>query len=358
MKMVLKVVVTSMKIKQQTPIFFFVFLFCVTFLFADQSTQPTYFYPGMDPVLTSGNPKKNPKSDPMAYENSTWVEDWSANLDTDAYIEALPRGVNTIHIFVGELALVDGKASINGYTLDTPGQPAGTGAFPDVAALTDFVKRCKEAGVTVKLSIGGQPGTTFGNSWSVLTSNNVNDFAQAMVDLCHKTTADGVDFDEELEDTGIAQLAGQMAGKVKDLDGSLATSYCVYGACSSSGPGHPTNAVFLQYAVTSNNSSAIDRVYVMAYYDGYTLQQNEQAMLSWNTWLAAQYGFTSARISAGLDPNDPITSSNDGSLTTWVQFAAQNAFSTAIWDQLGVDDYVSNSWGTQVENIYNRSQTF
>ena len=286
------------------------------------------------------------------YENSVWVEDWTANLDTDAYIAKLPRGVNCINVFVGQLTFVNGAASINGYSLDTPGQPAGTGAFPDMASLADFVQRCEDAGLSVKLSIGGQAGTTFGNSWNVLTADNVTDFAQALIDLCNAVHADGADFDEELEDTNIATLAGQMAGKFKDLAPYLATSYCVYGGCDANGPWHATNTVFLQYAVTANNWCAIDRIAAMTYYDGCTLDQNEQFMLSWNTWLAQQHGFTSYRISAGVDPNDPTTSPNDGSLATWIQFAASNNLSTAIWDQYGVDDYVQNDWGTKVNNLY------
>ena len=90
----------------------------------------------------------------------------------------------------------------------------------------------------------------------------------------------------------------------------------------------------------------------MTYWDYCPLSQNEGFMTSWNTWLAQQHGFTPARISAGVDPTDPTTSPNDGSLNTWISFAAQNSFSTAIWDQYGVDNYVANSWGTVVKSIY------
>ena len=294
----------------------------------------------------------NPFQAGLGYENSTWVEDWTGNLDTTAYISALPQGVNTINVFVGQLALVNGAATINGYSLDTPGKPAGTGAFPDVAALTDFVQQCKAAGCSVKLSIGGQAGTTFGNSWNVLNSDNVDSFAQALVDLCRTTGADGADFDYEMDDTTPASFAGTMAGKFKDLAPDLATSCCVFGGCDASGPWHACNTSFLAAAVTSQNWCAIDRVYVMTYWDYCPLSQNEGFMTSWNTWLAQQHGFTPARISAGVDPTDPTTSPNDGSLNTWISFAAQNSFSTAIWDQYGVDNYVANSWGTVVKSIY------
>lgn len=285
------------------------------------------------------------------YENSVWVEDWTNNLDTANYIAALPQGVNTINVFVGQLAIVNGLATINGYTLDTPGQPAGTGAFPNINALTDFVQQCKKAGCTVKLSIGGQAGTTFGNSWSCLTSSNITSFAQALIDLCTTTGADGVDFDYELEDTTYASLAGSLAGEFKTMAPQLLTSCCVFGGCDASGPWHACNTAFLQTAVTSQNWCAIDRIYVMTYYDGCTLEQNESFMLSWNTWLTLQHGFTPSRISAGVDPNDPNTLPNSG-LNTWISFAQTNGFSTAIWDQLGVNDYVENDWGTVIHNLY------
>ncbi|MFI0347234.1 MAG: hypothetical protein ACH346_00470 [Chthoniobacterales bacterium] len=329
-------------------------LFCITPLLAQSVSKE-----GNATTEPSAGKKVDqsilPQSDNTSYENSVWVEDWTVNLDDDYYIQNLPRGVNNINVFVGQLALVNGVPSINGYSLDTPGLPPGTGAFPNVAALTDFVQGCKAAGITVKLSIGGQPGTTFGNSWNVLTADNVTGFAQAMVNLCRTTGADGADFDEELEDTNVAALAGQMAGKFKDIAPDLATSYCVYGGCDASGPWHATNTIFLQYAVTANNWCAIDRVAVMTYYDGCPLAQNEGFMTSWNTWLKQQHGFTPIRISSGVDPNDPTTSPSNGSLTTWIQFAAANGFSTAIWDQLGVDDYVKNDWGTVINNIYSGS---
>ncbi|MBX9741915.1 MAG: hypothetical protein K2W99_00005 [Chthoniobacterales bacterium] len=349
----------------------------------------------------------------FSVEHSTWAEDWTDNLDTDVspfyFISNLPKGVNTIHVFVGQFAYVNGVATINGYTADTPnnqelnpnfefyktyleslgentddiadmesllrkaalkkgkygdlplgriyaptksGAPAGSGSFPNMEALIDFVKQSKAKGAIVKLSVGGQPGTTFGNSWQVLTDDNINDFAQALVNICQQTTADGIDFDQELEDTTIAQRAGKLAGAFKDKLPNASTSYCVYGGCDANGPWHETNKVFLQYAVTSQNWCAIDRVYVMTYYDGCSLSQNEGFMTSWNTWLGAQHGFTASRISAGVDPNDPTTSPNDGSLNTWIDFAAGNQFGTAIWDNLGVENYVTHNWGPTIENIY------
>jgi hypothetical protein len=255
------------------------------------------------------------------------------------------------------LALVNGTPSINGYTLDTPNQPPGTGAFPNIAALTDFVRQCKASGCLVKLSIGGQSGTTFGNSWSSLNTNNINTFAQTLISLCTTTGSDGIDFDYELDDTSLATLAGELAGKFRDLDTTyqFTASCCVLAGCDASGPWNAPDTAFLKAAVTNQGWCAIDRVYVMAYYDYCTLAQNEGFMLAWSTWLATQHGFSAIRISAGVDPNDPTTSANDSSLSTWITFAQQNGFSTAIWDQNGVNDYVTKDWGTVIKNLYTSS---
>jgi hypothetical protein len=294
-----------------------------------------------------------PPPPPSGYENSTWVEDWTDNLDTQTYIQALPMGITTINVFVGQLDLdSSGNPLIDGYSEDTPGSPAGTGAFPTVAALTDFITQCKAHGVTVKLSIGGSSETGFGTSWNNLTSSNVSAYAEALVNFCQNTGADGIDFDDEFEVNDNATLAGMLAAEFKNLAPNLQTSFCVFAGISTSGPEHEIDSIFLQNAVTSSGTSAIDRVYVMCYYDGVTLVENEQFMLLWQTWLQQNYSFSASQISAGMDPNDPNTSPSNGSLTTWVNFAAKNGFSTAIWDQLGVNDYITNNWGEVVNNIY------
>lgn len=289
----------------------------------------------------------------IPYENSVWVDDWQANLDAAQFIQALPAGVNTINIFVGQLDLVNNEPTIDGFSEDTPNRPAGMGAFPNVAALTDFISQCKTQNpqLAIKLSIGGQSGTNFGNSWNRLTAQNLNQYAQAMVNFCKTTGADGIDFDNELESTSVAALVGQLAVQVKKINPLIKTSYCVFGGINAQGPMHQTNAVALQNA-TVNGVCAIDRVYVMSYYDGWTLQQNETAMGYWSSWLKENCGMSPSQISCGLDPNDPNTSPSNGGLSEYVHFAASNGFSTAIWDQQGVFDYIQNNWGQQVEELY------
>ncbi|MGB7978668.1 MAG: glycosyl hydrolase family 18 protein, partial [Chlamydiales bacterium] len=164
------------------------------------------------------------------YENSTWLEDWSQDLDNPQYLDKLlSQHVDTINIFVGQLDFdAQGNPMIDGFSEDTPGQPLGTGVFKNEAELVDFIKQCHAKGIHVKLSLGGQNGTTFGDSWTKLTNANVEGFAQALSSFCAKTGADGVDFDDELEDTGVAALAGKLAGDFKDLNPNLETSFCLY----------------------------------------------------------------------------------------------------------------------------------
>jgi hypothetical protein len=295
-------------------------------------------------------------SDPKSsVEHSTWVEDWSANLDTDQYINSLcDGGVNTINIFVGQLDIVDGKPTIDGYSMDTPGLPGGTGMFPSKKALTDFITRCKEKGINVKLSIGGADGNPFGESWKKLTDSNIDDFAKALVDICKQTGAEGIDFDDELEDTTIAARAGKLAAAFKAQDPDLQASFCVFGGISDSGPMHAVDKVFLENAKLKDGQSVIDRVYVMTYYDGCTVSENEQFMKGWATWLKSNFQFSPSQISIGVDPNDPNTLPTTG-LKSWIEFAKENGFSTAIWDNQGSYDYIKNDWGDIVKNLYDKN---
>lgn len=293
------------------------------------------------------------------YENSTWVEDWSENLDTEQYIQSLIHsGIGTVNVFVGQLDFVNGVPTIDGFSSDTPGRPPGSGSFASEAALKDFIRKLKAAGINVKLSIGGQAGTTFGNSWNKLNSGNIDGFAQALANICSQTGANGIDFDEELEDTGVAALAGQLAAAYKAVSPDAEISFCVFGGINNQGPMHQVDKVFLENAMLGGKS-VVDRVYVMSYYDGCTLQQNEQFMLNWMTWLQQNFNFSPSQISIGVDPNDPNTSPTDGSLKAWIEFAKAHGFSTAIWDNSGVDDFVKkrdaagDDWGNIIQDLYN-----
>jgi len=322
----------------------------------------TYFYRVMATAGSSVSAASNVQSTTVTqtppppaagFENSTWAEDWTNNLDAPVYIQGLSKGINTINVFVGQLDVdSSGNPLIDGFSEDTPGRPAGTGAFPTVAALTDFVTQCKAQGVTVKLSIGGTSATGFGTSWTRLTSSNIAAYAQALVNICQTTGAQGIDFDDELEDNTNAVLAGKLAAAFKNLAPHLLTSFDVFAGIGATGPWHELDSIFLQNAVTSSGASAIDRVYVMAYYDGVSLAENEQFMLLWKTWLQQNYSISASQISAGVDPNDPNTSPSNGTMTSWIQFAAQNGFSIAIWDQEGVTDFINNNWGQVINNIY------
>ena len=227
--------------------------------------------------------------------------------------------------------LLNGVATVTGFCADTPGRPGGT---PNIAALTHFIKECKAQGVTVKLSLGGAGGTTFGNSWMCLRDDNIFLFAQALVNFCKTTGAEGVDFDEELENNDTtAARARKLTGYFKDLAPELQSSYCVFGSCNASGPWHSVNKAFLENAITQNRTCAIDRVYVIFYYGGCNLQVNEGFMENWEQWLSQQFGFTPAQLSAGVDPNDEQTLPQEAGFQTWIQAAKTHGWSTTIWDQ-------------------------
>ncbi len=284
-------------------------------------------------------------------DHSVWVEDWSEDLDAQKYISSLPRGVNTINIFVGQL---DKNGTIDGFSEDTPGKPAGTGAFKTVQELRDFIQQLRAKGLNVNLSIGGQDGTVFGDSWDNLTTGNIQTYAQALNNLCKYTGATGVNFDDEHNDSSAA-LAGQLAAALKTLDPSLELSDCVMAGINSQGPWHQEDSEVLENATMPNGTSAFSQVDIMAYYDGATLAQNETFVTDWLSYLK-KWGFTASQVSVGVDPNDSIT--GKANLAAWIQFCAHNGFSTAIWDQSGVDDYVQNDWGDKIAKLYGSEKNF
>ena len=294
-------------------------------------------------------------SNDTGIQHVAYAEDWSSDLDTQAYIDSLSRGITTLNVFVGQL---DSNGQIDGFSTDTPGTPAGTGAFKNTAELTDFITKLKAKGISVKLSIGGQAGTAFGNSWNNLTDTNLQTYADSLAALCKTTGADGIDFDEEMADTTVAARAGKLAALLNAEAPDLSLTYCVFmGNNDHDHPGMDANRAFLLNAVKADGTSVIDHVFTMPYEDGLSESDNEIKMMDWALWLENNLHMSASQLSAGVDPTDPNTSESDGSLQKWVLFAKQNGFSTSIWDNAnngsGIDDYVSNDWGSVVMDIWN-----
>jgi hypothetical protein len=225
-----------------------------------------------------------PTPPPTASGNTVWVDDWNVNLDSSSYIQQLiSQGVQNVNIFVGDIQENAGPPPTYSIGVYTTGSGSGSGAFPSLAALKDFVSQLKAAGISVKLSVGGAAGTSFGQSWNVLNGNPnatppispstaISAVAAAMVQICQETGANGIDFDYEESSVVTAGYAGQVAAQFieqsQGLGLPLIATFDAFGGADDepSGPNpgpNPFDAAFFAGAVMKNGHSAISGINLM-----------------------------------------------------------------------------------------------
>ncbi len=293
------------------------------------SNQPqgVYYYRALAANNAGNSPYSNIQnitiSQPLpplyGIEHSVWYIDWTSWLTGPTFV--LPKGigtdgVNMINIFVGTLTYAaDGTPTLGGFGTFTP------------ASLNAFTAYCaaQQPPIPVKVSIGGSGGM-YDNCWDLLTSGNVDGFAQGMVNFCHDHGLVGVDFDYE-HYTSMEQqvLVGTLIKKFKLLDPNLQTSLCTNAGFGPYFPWQPVVKMVLDAATISPGNCAVDRLYIMSYYD--PIESEKGWILGWADWLISNYGFTPARVSVGIDDFD-AHAYDPVEMATW---AASQGFSTGHW---------------------------
>ena len=166
-----------------------------------------------------------------------------------------------LNVFVGEL------------TFDSSGNPTlggfGNMTLPQLSAFTAYCK-AQVPPIAVKVSIGGSGGM-YDNTWNTLTTANIPAFAQGMANFCHTYGLVGVDFDyEEYASAEQETLVGTLIKEFKAIDPTFQTSLCTNAGF---GPNFPWQAVvqnILNAATIAPGNCAVDRLYVMSYYDPMT----------------------------------------------------------------------------------------
>jgi hypothetical protein len=253
-------------------------------------------------------------------EHSVWYIDWTSWFNGPPFV--LPSGVNVINIFVGELRFgTDGKPTLGGF---------GNMTLPQIDAFTAYCK-AQNPPIAVKVSIGGSGGM-YDRCWDLLTSQNIQAFAQGMVDFCHAHGLAGVDFDyEAFVSADQEALVGALIKAFKILDPNLQTSLCTNAGFGPNFPWQQAVKNILDAAMIAPNHCAVDKVYIMSYYNS---QQDEEDWIvgpdgngGWANWLQTNYGFSRDRIAVGIDDFD-AHAYDPAAFAAW---AVSQGFGTAHW---------------------------
>lgn len=276
-------------------------------------------------------------------ENGTWYVDWTS------WNTPVPQGVNMVNIFVGNMSLdASGKPAVGGF---------GT-MSQNPAQMDTFIQACHAQGISVKISLGGGGGS-YDNTWDVLTSSNVQGFAQALANFCNTHGVDGVDFDCEEFTSGQNNptqqaLVGTLIKNFKLINPNFQTSLDTNAGF---GPNFPwqgivqniLNASAYTNPTTGKTTCGVDRIYIMAYYNS---QSDEQGWVTgWANWLKTNYNFTPAQITVGLNPSSGTYNAN--SFAAW---AAQQGYSTSFWNYDPANPTQSNQVGTGILNAYKNAK--
>jgi len=218
---------------------------------------------------------------------------------------------------------------VGNISLDDNGNPV-IGGFGDAtnALMQQLATQAAAANIKIKVSFGGGGGS-YDNLWNIITAANVQSIATALVQFCQSLGLSGVDFDIETfadstDRTALQTLCGNLIQLFKQGDASLETSLCVNAGF---GPNFPWQAIAANIlnGTLSNGVTALDRVYIMSYYNDIV---SEQGWVSgWVGWLSDTYSIPSQRVSVGLDNTD-ADAYNIGDFAAW---AATQQLGTAYW---------------------------
>lgn len=295
------------------------------------TTDTTALQAAIQKVQNDLNPPTPPK--PGAIENACWDIDWTTHWDIGTTL--VPEGVNMVNLFVGGLALTNGVPALVDNCLTAP-------------VFQAFVKQCNEKGVGVKISIGGAESGIYGNCWDVLTSNNVNAFAQMLTSACSTLGLAGVDFDyEEYASPAQEQLVGQLIRQCKTVNPALQTSLCTNAGFGDQyqWPGVVQNIMDAAVDPVSGKCT-LDRLYIMSYYDPMSAEQGW--VTQWAQWTKQRYNFEASQITVGIDDFD-AHAYDIGQFAAW---AGQQGYSTGYWAWNPATPTQSNQSSNEIFNSY------
>jgi len=238
---------------------------------------------------------------PTSIEHACWYLDWRSQQTP------VPENVNMVNVFVGTIGLKDGKPYMGGFEAIT---------LPELKA---FAADCAAKDIKVKVSIGGSGGS-YDNCWDVLTSENIQEFAQMMVDFCHEYNLAGVDFDYEEFKAEQEPLVGQLIKEFRTLGPDLQASLC-----TNAGSYWQKDVQRILDPTKVNGKSLLSRLYIMDYTG--TLEIAEGYVTPWISWVKDNYKMSPSQVTVGMAGlNGPTYS-----LADFSEWTAKEGLSTNYW---------------------------
>lgn len=282
----------------------------------------------------------DPKPEPGDYkiENGTWYIDWTS------FDFPIPEGVDVVNIFVGEIQQnADGTYKIGGFDNMTPEK------------LREFIQKCHEKGIKVKLSLGGSEAGRYGATWDKVLDGNhdinmdaIKEIAKAMADACgpydpennpNGLGADGVDFDFEEWDRpyqeNLEKGVGKLIQEFKKLTDHMTDAngnprHIEATLCSNAGFGTWKDHIENILDPDGTGETVVDRLYLMTYYR--SAGEELEDVKRWTKELEEKYNFSHAQIGIGIDTFDgPHQGGYDDYLREMAEFAKENGYSTEFW---------------------------
>lgn len=266
----------------------------------------------------------NPQPVSGKIENACWYIDWTS------WDFPVPEGVNMVNIFVGTLAMLNGKPTLNGF------------GNMNLDKFTAFVQACKDKGIPCKASIGGGGGS-YDKCWDLLTPSNVDDFAQMLVDFSHTNNLSGIDFDYEENGTAAQKtLIGKLIASFKTKDSSLQSSLCTNASFAGWSPG----VKLIMDGAIVQGKCLLDRLYIMSYYD--PMNSETSWLTQWQQWLKTNYNFDNSQITVGIDDFD-AHAYNISDMASW---AASQGMSSGYWAFNPATPAQSNASSVKIAQSY------
>ena len=287
-----------------------------------------------------------PATGSIRIENGAWYIDWTR------WDFPVPKGVNKIRVFTGNMRLNEAKKPVvDGFDCMSTSRTTGK---EDFKAMADFIDRCLAKDIEVDFSIGGGGGR-YDHCWDALTDENVPEFAKAYADFTSKHRFKGADFDYESSRGGIEQhkRVGRLIKEYKAINPQFQTSVCTNAGFGPNFPWQKTIETILDAAstedpITKKKTCAVERLNIMSYYN--SIAEEKAWITGWATWLKERYNFTPSQGTVGLNNTD----SHAYDIEELADWAKSQGYSTWYWSWDSARQAHSDESTTKIKAAYDR----